>query len=219
MYNRDNLQCMKWRDKRDLLMLTTVDSCAMKATGKTNRSTNEPIMKPSCVISYNKFMGGVDRSDQLGKYYSFARKVMKVWKKEFFFLLNSMVLQGYLIYLKKTTDRPKKSQYAFRLELVRELVSSSRCIDLLPQHSQSRSSVEQSSLLRLQARHFPTHIPSTHKEKQPTRRCIVCKEKGVRKESIYWCMECGVSLCVAPCFMLYHTKKHYAVQSDCSDSD
>jgi len=52
-----------------------------------------PSLTAICVITY------IDRNDQLAKYYSFARKVMKIWKKQFFYLLNSMVLQAYTAYL------------------------------------------------------------------------------------------------------------------------
>ena len=94
VYSKGSMQCLKWKDKRDIYMLTTVHSCAMQKTGKVDRKTGESIEKPECILHYNDKMGGVDRNDQLAKYYSFAWKVMKVWKKEFFFLMNTMVLQG-----------------------------------------------------------------------------------------------------------------------------
>jgi predicted RNA-binding protein with PUA domain len=31
----------------------------------------------------------------------------------------------------------------------------------------------------------------------------------MRKETAYWCAECGIPLCVTPCFRLYHTKRNY----------
>lgn len=59
---------------------------------------------------------------------------------------------------------------------------------------------------RLLERHFPAFIPPTTKEK-PTKRCILCYEKGTRKESRYWCAECRTGLCPAPCFQIYHSKE------------
>ena len=167
-------------------------------------------------------MGGVDRNDQLGKYYSFARKVMKVWKKQFFYLLNSMVLQGYIIYLKYTNDTPKKSHFQFRLDLVRELITSSRSTEMFPCHSQRRSSTDAEPLFRLVARHFPAYIPRTDKKEHPQRKCVVCHERKQRKETIYWCRECRAALCVTPCFGEYHKKKHFGLPGPpvgSSDSD
>ena len=117
VHHKNHIQCVKWKDKRDIYLLTTINSCEMEDTGKKDRKTGEPIVKPSCVLEYNKHMGGVDRNDQMGKYYSLSRKVMKVWKKKFFYMLNNMILQAYMVYLKTTEDTPKKSQYLFRLEL------------------------------------------------------------------------------------------------------
>jgi hypothetical protein len=85
VYSNESLRCMKWKDKQDVYMLSIVHPCRMSDTGRTDRRTKEKIMKPQCIIEYNSFMGGVDHNAQLAKYYSLARKVMKVWKKEFFF--------------------------------------------------------------------------------------------------------------------------------------
>ena len=212
------LVCAKWKDKRDIHMLSTIDSMEMNNTGKNDRRTGEPIQKPACVLQYNIQMGGVDHNDQLAKYYSFARKTMKVWKKEFFFLTNSMVLQAYIMYKKYTEDKSKLSQYAFRMRLVEELVSWSSRINF-PQVHQRRLSKDAVPLCRLTARHFPAYIPRTPKKLHPPRQCVVCKAKKIRKESVYWCPDCRAALCAAPCFKIFHTLKHYGIDNDSEESD
>ena len=78
-----------WRDKNYISMISTIhDDNSLVDSGKTKYSTGEPIMKPKPVITYNKYMGGVDRSDQLLHYYDAARKSMKWYKKFFFHLLD-----------------------------------------------------------------------------------------------------------------------------------
>lgn len=42
------------------------------------------IKKPNVVINYIKYMGGVDRADQLVSTYCFLRKSLKWWRKLFF---------------------------------------------------------------------------------------------------------------------------------------
>jgi len=54
----------------------------MVVTYKTTRDGDQ-VVKPACVLDYNQHMGGVDRSDQIAKYYTFTRKTNKWWLKLF----------------------------------------------------------------------------------------------------------------------------------------
>ena len=54
--------------------------------------------KPTVVADYNQFMLGVDKLDQLMAYYSFLHKSVKWWRKIFFWLLEVMVINSYIIY-------------------------------------------------------------------------------------------------------------------------
>jgi hypothetical protein len=213
----NQLSCVKWKDKRDIYMLSNIDSVEMQDSGKTCRKSGEAIRKPGCVLKYNERMGGVDRNDQLAKYYTFARKGLKVWKKEFFFLTNSMVLQAYLIY-RKYTQGKKLTQYQFRLKLVEELLTAAEMVNF-PKLHQRRSSRDAEPLARLTARHFPSFIPRTEKKLHPTRKCVVCKARNIRKESIYWCGDCRAPLCVAPCFGDYHRLRHYDASNSRMETD
>ncbi|KAJ8934768.1 hypothetical protein NQ318_010424 [Aromia moschata] len=69
---RNRLIAIKWCDKREVFMLSTAHDNNVAATGKTDRTTNLQIMKPECIIEYNKRMGAVDKTDMLlssvGKY-------------------------------------------------------------------------------------------------------------------------------------------------------
>ena len=61
----DGILSLKWRDKRDVLMLSTFHDDTM--VGKSRRSKTavggvETIQKPRVVEEYNQFMGGVDKS-------------------------------------------------------------------------------------------------------------------------------------------------------------
>ena len=78
---RENLTAVKWRDKRDVTILSTVNKATFTLTNRVNRTTGELVTLPTAIVLYNKYMGGVDRCDQLNKYYTITRKTIKWWKK------------------------------------------------------------------------------------------------------------------------------------------
>lgn len=58
------LLVIKWCDKREILMLTTMHEVGMAETGKEDRDTGEKLLKPISVSEYNN-MGAVDTSDMV----------------------------------------------------------------------------------------------------------------------------------------------------------
>ena len=73
VFRRDGpLLCFKWREKKDMLMLSTIHEAILVKTRKRDRDGNK-IEKPEAVY----YWGGVDLSDQLLNYYSFLRKSTK----------------------------------------------------------------------------------------------------------------------------------------------
>jgi hypothetical protein len=52
----------------DSNMLSTIHGSDMSATRRRDKDTNVIIMKPSMVVNYNKYMGRVERSDQMISY-------------------------------------------------------------------------------------------------------------------------------------------------------
>ncbi|CAH1277346.1 Hypp9577 [Branchiostoma lanceolatum] len=58
------LLALKYKDRRDVKMLSTAHSAKFVGTGKRNRDQVE-ITKPECIHLYNKYMGTLDTSDQM----------------------------------------------------------------------------------------------------------------------------------------------------------
>ena len=85
-YDRDQqkpgpLLALKWCGKRDVTMLSTIHTAFEKWTGKNDRTAqHNPIYKPSCIVEYIYYMGGVDLSDQLMTLYIFA-SILQVVEK------------------------------------------------------------------------------------------------------------------------------------------
>jgi len=87
----------KWKDKRDVLAITT--KYQPQLLSSKNRFGNEK-KKPNEIIQYNKNMSGIDRSDQMVKYYSSPRKQSRWYKKVLFHLLDITVWNSFYIYKK-----------------------------------------------------------------------------------------------------------------------
>ena len=79
-----------------------------------------PVIKPVVIDKYNQNMNGVDLGDQYAVYYNFVRKTVKWWRKLVFWLLETSVVNSYILY-KETMPNPK-SHVAFRRSLSELLV-------------------------------------------------------------------------------------------------
>ena len=65
------LQILKWKDKRDVHMCTSIHNAEFRNMEKNDRNTGQPIQKPVAILDYNKYMGAVDRCDQMISYPAF----------------------------------------------------------------------------------------------------------------------------------------------------
>ena len=72
--NREGVVVAKWKDKRDLLMISNLHSLQMIEV--TNRR-GEKKMKPNIIKDYNQYMSGVDRTEQMISYYDCLKKIIR----------------------------------------------------------------------------------------------------------------------------------------------
>ena len=79
---------LKWRDRRDVLVLSTRHTPAMQDVLVRVPGGRVVKSKPMAVQEYNDYMSGVHKSNQLLQYYSMNRKTVKWWKKFFFHFCN-----------------------------------------------------------------------------------------------------------------------------------
>ncbi|XP_065302057.1 piggyBac transposable element-derived protein 4-like [Dermacentor albipictus] len=203
----DQLLFVRWKDKREVLTLTTKHKSGMVESGKVDRKTGENKRIPLCVSKYNICMGAVDKVDMVVTVTgTVTRKCMKWYKKYFFHLLDITILNSNLLQI--TASGKKRSMADFRLELVRQLIEKYHEGNSKPKGGRPSKGEDPT---RLTARHFLSLIPPTTAKQNPTRVCRVCANTQhrpkQRKESRYLCSSCQVPLCVVPCFEEYHTKK------------
>ena len=92
------LLVLKWRDRRDVLVLSTKHTPAMQDVLVRVPGGRVAKSKPIAVQEYNDYMPRVDKSDQLLRYYSMNRKAVKWWKKLFFHLLQLSLVNAQKLY-------------------------------------------------------------------------------------------------------------------------
>lgn len=217
------LLCFKWREKKDVLMLTTIHEAILVDSGKKDRDGNI-IEKPEAVYYYCQRMGGVDLNDQLLNYQNFLRKSVKWSRKLLIHFFNMLILNAYI--LNKVYGEQKLTQEEYRDKIVKYLITEglkAYKIPLPPVLSRrlGKRSENEHDEKRLTERHFIQRIPAGEgrKRAKPCRPCDVCKKLPAldprlkTKRTSYWCNECLKPLCVTPCFDLYHNLLDYTPEA------
>ena len=123
-YRADHLLALTWcaeNKKKPVIMVSTQSSAATTLVGPGSHS-RIAVVKPVVIDNYNHSMNGVDITDQYTVYYSFIRKTVKWWRKLFFWMLETAVVNSYILY-RDSTSSPK-SHIQYRRALVDSLASN-----------------------------------------------------------------------------------------------
>lgn len=110
----DDIVCLKWKDKRTVHMLRTLDE-ATKSCQVQRKERNQ-----KTVTAYNKNIGFVDHFDQLKSMYEIDRKSKKWFHKTFFHFLDMTVVNSYILYIMKYYENNPyyNNMKNFRLDLI-----------------------------------------------------------------------------------------------------
>ena len=210
-----SLLALKYRDKRDVSVLTTIhDAKCQVFEGRRGR-----VLKPTCIVEYSRHMGGVDLSDQLQQYYGQGvfRKTNKYWKKLFFYLINLMITNAFILH-KKYGENRAMSHNSFRMSIVKALLEEA---DDAPTPAKRGRKSNDPPPRRLTERHFPSKIPippESTRTRIPLHDCVACnvpRQERIgyrRRQTSFECASCQVALCVPDCFTRYHTLLNFHVE-------
>ncbi|XP_072342411.1 piggyBac transposable element-derived protein 4-like isoform X1 [Scyliorhinus torazame] len=198
-FQKGSLLLTIWKDKRQVATLSTNQNAKMIACSGT--------VKPQSVIEYNKYMGGVDLSDQMRSYYPVGRASKKWWRCVLWYLMNITIVNAWLIFKRSSHDPPLPSRYDhlnFRTSLAKML------------RGDYSAGVSRKGRLSLSSgtRYQVTFCnPNAHNVVKIDGRKKVCREcsKHKRKtesgrsvETSFKCEFCEVPLCRISCFKNYH---------------
>ena len=207
-----DLLALTWhaaRKKKPVIMLST--ECSAKSVAVAARqSGSEPQTKPVIVHTYmyNQQMNGVDIADQHAVYYSLLRKTVKWWRKLFFWLIETAVVNSYTLYNCTVTPR-RPNHLAYRRAIVESLAT--RYLASAPPrhqtgHPRKRQHPEQSEPQRLNRQlHLIDRATQLHD-------CVVCSDRATKRcQTIYFYKTCidTPALCAHPCFKRYHTLTNF----------
>ena len=187
-YQKEPVSIMTLKDKKTFSLMTTWDDYSdMK--GKDNKNSM------SCILNYNKSMGGVDLLNQYCASYRYPHRTSKWWKSLFFQILEISLANSYILY--KKVLKNKISFRDFRVKVALKLVGDlSKTFGYLNNGSLSYEG------------HFPAKLMNIH-----AKPCRVCYKKGLNGKSTYKCKKCSemqqkeIVLCVL-CFETFHENIH-----------
>ena len=175
--------------------------------------TRVSVSCPEAVYKYNRYMGGVDKGDQLRKYYHVRLKCQKNYKYIFWFAFDTAITNAFILsqYSVTTVSQTHLLLKNFRLRLAERLIGNycSRKRAGRP-HS---SSVPSHPPPCLPTGHLAPHLPShqTGLRKQ----CVYCSKYRItrqRRMTVWFCAACDghPPLCLTgkgdttDCYRLWH---------------
>lgn len=223
--NENRIERMRRRPRE-----TSTNAAKVRAVFGNASKKSLPI--PIVIDDYNHFMGGVDIADQLRGYYNTQLPVRRTWMPLFFWLLDTAIINSYLILKKSGVNISHKE---FRLQLVWDLVKAG--LEENQKQPKTRSNVEEltNKFKFIQVDPTKRHQYVTSNFELPLERlspdghfpewrearssCIWCKyltKKAQKKaekdppQSQLYCIKCNIALCCnknrSSCFKDYHTQ-------------
>ena len=118
----DGITVLKWKDKRDVLLLTTKNGPeTTEVRSKSRREGPTTITKPTAIVDYNNGKAGIDLSDQLASYAQILRRGMKWYRKIAIELICGTAIVNCLLVYKHFSGR-SVTVVQFKENLVTELL-------------------------------------------------------------------------------------------------
>ena len=145
-------------------MVTTEHKRQLINSGKVNYFTKEPIMKPDCVVDYNKNMHFVDKADMQISSVECVRKTAKWHKKLFFHLLDIVMLNVYNMFRVKTEK--KSSLCLFSKAVLKQIITKLGSPVLMKGGWQSQGQLDRLSAAVFMQRNYPCPLPLMDKGRQ-----------------------------------------------------
>ena len=177
------------------------------------------------VVLYNKYMGVVDKGDQLRQYYQVRSKCKKNCKYVYDFVFDTFITNAFILshhYIPTSLPSSKQTMKEYRLWLAEQLIGNynsrkrsgrPRSTTTVPHPPPALLPPADCSPLPARSSRTALHLPS----KQKKARCVYCKKyrRPPQNHEVVWCCkECPgtPALCLtgrddsSDCYRVWHAK-------------
>lgn len=182
VHHCDSLMALKWKDKNDVTLLSTMHDSKIVKSDKIDYTTGLSKMKPECVVDYSKHMGSVDRTDMMMSSLTIMRKTIKWHKKLGLHIFDMHMLNSFFIH--NQVKLTKLNLATFQLNVVRQCIEKYKAYIplILPQTSRTNAIKDALRLLPAgAAKHMPKYIPN-----RKSQRCKVCSNNKKRSNTRFY---------------------------------
>jgi hypothetical protein len=189
-YQSDYITMTAWGDSSTVLLVSTVDDPRTTTTVKRWDEKLEARVEksaPSVAKTYGSHMGGVDHANRMMHAYWPGTESKRWWVVLAWAIISIAIHNAYVIY-SRLPHSTKLSNREFRLLLAKQLVGT---FNGRKQRVTMGAGGSSNHALR-----------NRHKEMN----CVVCRKKGYRKQTNFWCSECQQAVCVEECYDV-HTQE------------
>lgn len=184
-----NIMLVRWKDNNVVTIGTNYDSNEVGTCSRFVKGEGSvQVSQPKVAQHYNKFMGGVDKMDQLVAVYRSRFRQRKWWWPIFLYLVDVSVVNAWLLMKKVLPNDPRSSCL---LNFRRYIASSYLETFGVPSLRKSRPNI--SSDARFDGRNHIIEYSETD------RRCVQCGKKAK-----FICNKCNKGLHPKDCFKNYH---------------
>ena len=96
---KGDVSACTWMDRKVVMVMFTnaQPSVTVSVLQRKKDHTRTSISYPEAVLLYNKYMGGVDRGDQLRGYYTCRTKSRKFYRHIFYFFFDAAVTNAHIL--------------------------------------------------------------------------------------------------------------------------
>lgn len=195
LHNGKGTLAARWQDSKEVLILTNChrpDVTQVKRKQKNGEKVTTNC--PTAIADYNRFMGGVDLSDQKICLYDFDRRSTKWWKKVFYKLLMTAVVNAHILFQEVKHRKMPLLQYI--VPLAESMIAHGKENATVKRKKTGRPSSATKLMLNV-GDHLPLEGPTR-------RRCVRCSKQNKETRTKTVCAMCKIALC-KNCFALYHT--------------
>lgn len=107
----DDIVTLQWKDNKVVTIVSTIHGApdathTLRRVKEDGRFSQKIVRQPVAVRDYNRFMNGVDRSDQVIGRYDILRKTVKWWKTLFYHMIDIAVVNSFILFRLFQTMHP-----------------------------------------------------------------------------------------------------------------